>query len=81
MFNQHREGANMTVAIIRLPVVKARTGICRTSLYEAIKEGTFPAPVKLGPRAVGWLECDITAWIESRPKAGCATPAKNKGAQ
>jgi prophage regulatory protein len=60
----------MTQCIHRLPAVKARTGVSRTYIYDAIGKGTFPAPVQLGPRAVGWLASDITAWIESRPTAG-----------
>lgn len=71
----------MTTFIQRLPDVLTRTRLGRSSIYEAIKAGNFPAPVKLGPRAVGWLESDIDAWIESRPKAGRAVAAKQaKGA-
>jgi prophage regulatory protein len=29
-------------------------------------EGTFPKPVKLGPKAVGWVEEEIDAWIRAR---------------
>ena len=70
----------MTQCIRRLPAVKARTGVSRTYIYDSIGKGTFPAPVQLGPRAVGWLDSDITAWIESRPVAGGAVaPTKFKG--
>ena len=55
----------MATAILRLPEVIARTGLSRTNVYRRIAAGTFPAPVALGPRAVGWRESDITAWIES----------------
>jgi len=34
-----------------------------------IGRGEFPAPVKLGARAVGWRRSDIEAWLESRPAA------------
>ena len=68
----------MTTFINRMPAVNARTGLCRTSIYDLIKAGEFPAPVKLGSRAVGWLESDITAWIESRPKAGHGNVAKKQ---
>ena len=70
MTNNTSRGANMTISILRLPQVKARTGVSRSGLYAGIKEGNFPAPVAIGPRAVGWLESDITEWIESRPRAG-----------
>ena len=52
--------------IYRLPAVLARTGLSRSGLYEAMSRGEFPKPVKLGPRAVGWAESEITAWLESR---------------
>lgn len=56
-------------AIQRLPLVRYRTGQSRTSIYKAVKEGTFPSPIKLGARSIGWLESDITKWIESRAAA------------
>jgi prophage regulatory protein len=52
--------------IYRLPAVLARTGHSRSGLYEAMSRGEFPKPIKLGPRAVGWAESEITAWLESR---------------
>lgn len=54
----------MSPSIHRLPYVKGRTGLGRTSIYNGIKAGTFPAPIHIGPRAVGWLESEITSWIE-----------------
>lgn len=55
--------------ILRLPQVKERTGLSRTTLYALIKEGKFVAPIPLGTRAVGWLSSEIDDWIESRIKA------------
>ena len=52
--------------IIRWPEVHERVGYCRTNIYYLIQSGDFPAPIKLGSRAVGWLESDIENWIESR---------------
>ena len=49
--------------ILRINHVKARTGLARSTIYELIKAGDFPAQVSLGVRAVGWLESDIEAWI------------------
>lgn len=68
----------MSPTIQRLAGVKRRTGIGRSSIYSGIKAGTFPAPVHLGPRAVGWLDSDITAWIESRTTAGGAVEAPGR---
>ena len=54
------------IRFLRLPDVMAATGLKRSALYDAIADGTFPKPVKLSQRAVGWPESDLTAWAESR---------------
>ena len=56
----------MAHKIIRLPQVQHRTGLSKTSIYEAVKDGRFPRPVSLGARAVGWLDSAVCDWIESR---------------
>ena len=53
-------------SILRLPMVKERTGLSRSSIYAFIARGTFPAPVSLGARAVGWDSGSIDAWIATR---------------
>lgn len=53
----------MANAILRLPAVKARVGLCRSEIYDRIKKGTFPKPIALGRRCVGWVEADIEGWI------------------
>ncbi|NCC51123.1 MAG: AlpA family transcriptional regulator [Spartobacteria bacterium] len=52
--------------ILRLPEVIARVGLKRASIYHHISEGHFPKPVPLGPRAVGWLDHEIDAWLRQR---------------
>ena len=56
----------MANAVLRLPLVEARTGLSRSTIYLRIAEGSFPKPVSLGARAVGWLESDIEQWLTSR---------------
>lgn len=56
----------MSQSILRLPDVIIRTGLSRSSIYNAIKSGNFPDRVSLGPRATGWRSTDIDEWIESR---------------
>lgn len=55
--------------LLRLPVVLQRTGLGRSSLYEAVSDGTFPAPVAIGARSVGWPSDAVQVWIDSRPQA------------
>ena len=52
--------------ILRLPDVKARTGLSRASIYAFIKNGHFPSSISLGARSVGWLESEIDLWIAGR---------------
>ena len=52
--------------ILRLPDVKRSTGLSRSTIYLRITQGTFPKPVSLGGRAVGWLETEIQQWLQRR---------------
>jgi prophage regulatory protein len=56
--------------ILRRKQVEARTGLSRSTIYARIKAGTFPAPVSLGPRAVGWIENDVQRWLSDRIESG-----------
>ena len=59
----------MTNNILRLPAVKARTGLSRSTIYLRIGEGSFPTPVSLGGRAVGWIETEINDWLNQQIEA------------
>jgi prophage regulatory protein len=59
----------MVTTILRLPTVKARTGLSRSTIYLRIAEGSFPAPVLLGGRAVGWIEAEVNDWLAKRIEA------------
>ena len=52
--------------IIRLPTVKTRTGLSRSTIYSKIKENSFPAQIPLGLRAVGWNEDEVNSWIDTK---------------
>ena len=52
--------------ILRLPAVKQRTGLSRSTIYLRISEDSFPKPVSLGGRAVGWIESEIDSWLEQQ---------------
>jgi len=56
--------------ILRRKQVEARTGLSRSTIHARIKAGTFPAPVSLGPRAVGWVENDVQLSLSDRIEAG-----------
>ena len=59
----------MSDKILRRTEVEAITGLKRSTLYAAIKNGEFPSPLKLTTRSVGWLESTISEWIDSRPNS------------
>lgn len=56
----------MSYTILRLPAVEARTGLQKSTIYAAIAAGSFPAPIKIGPRASGWVESEINSYIAAR---------------
>ncbi len=51
------------LSILRRRQVEDRTGLSRSTIYLRIQEGTFPKPINLGTRAVGWLEHEIDGWL------------------
>ena len=53
-------------SILRRKQVETRTGLSRSTIYLRIKKGTFPKPVKLGERAVGWIEPEIDSWLDEK---------------
>jgi prophage regulatory protein len=55
--------------LLRLPQVKASTGLSKSSIYTRIADGTFPKQIPLGPRLVVWVESDIQNWIAEQVSA------------
>ena len=53
----------MAITILRLPQVKIKVGLSRSSIYSAVAEKRFPPPVHLGLRAIGWLESEVDEWL------------------
>jgi prophage regulatory protein len=67
--------AAVATFLLRLPQVKARTGLSRSEIYRRIAAGDFPAPCKLGVRASAWPEHEITAYCQARIAARDARAA------
>ena len=66
----------MPTKVLRLPCVKDRTGLARSTIYAHMAADTFPSPHSTSLRCVGWLESDIEDWL--RPAS--AGPDSDKGA-
>ena len=60
---------NLHHKLLRLPQVKAFTGLSKSTIYARIAEGTFPKQIPLGPRLVVWVESDIQNWIAEQVSA------------
>jgi prophage regulatory protein len=58
---------------LKLSAVIALSGKSRSSIYAAIKDGHFPAPVHIGPRAVAWTSSAIAEW-----QASCINASQKK---
>ena len=59
--------------IIRLPEVKNKTGLSRSTIYLGMSKGIFPKTISLSERAVGWLDSDIEQWLDKRIAASKVT--------
>ena len=44
------------------PPIPPLVPIAKSTLWAKVKQGTFPPPVRLGPRITAWRAEDIHAW-------------------
>ena len=58
--------------ILRKPAVRALDGKSDTQRWRDIRAGKYPAPVQIGPNAIGWYADEIEAWLASRPRVAYA---------
>jgi len=58
----HEKG-HEPITILRRRQVEERVGLTRSTIYRRVAAGSFPAPISLGARAVGWLEAEISNWL------------------
>ncbi len=61
--------------LLKLAEVQEMTGLAVSTIYQAMAEGRFPKPLKVGARGVRWRLDEVLAWIDSRPRGGSARPA------
>ncbi len=59
-------GSPKSRRILRLPEVKVKVGLGHDSIYRGGREGWFPKPVKLTPRASGWFEDEVDQFLNQR---------------
>ena len=56
----------MTQSLIRFSEVQRRTGYSKAWIYRLSSEHRFPQPIKIGARAIAFVEGEIDEWIERR---------------
>ncbi|EQD33414.1 Prophage CP4-57 regulatory, partial [mine drainage metagenome] len=57
---------NMSTRLLRRDEVEHQTGLRRSTLYDAIRAGTFPRPVPLTATARAWRSDEVEAWIAAK---------------
>lgn len=63
--------------IVRRDEVSRLTGLARATIYKKVKERSFPAPVRLGARSVGWRLTDLDTWLQA-PERQWDPPRSNR---
>ena len=53
-------------SLIRLSEVQRRTGYSKAWIYRLISQKRFPSSVKIGTRAIAFVESEIDEWIDAR---------------
>ncbi|MEY8772257.1 helix-turn-helix transcriptional regulator [Erwinia sp. ACCC 02193] len=56
----------MSESLIRLSEVQRRTGYSKAWIYRLLKEERFPSSIKIGSRAIAFIESEIDEWINQR---------------
>lgn len=56
----------MRKSFIRLPEVQRRTGYSKAWIYRLMSQHRFPPAVKIGSRAIAFVESEIDDWIDQR---------------
>ena len=66
MSGREKPDSRAPLRILRMPEVVARTGLTARMIRILVARGSFPPPIRLSRRAVGWLESDVHAWLLER---------------
>lgn len=78
-FNQERrkQPRQFAFRLVRIREVESICGLKRASIYNAVRLGTFPKPIKIGGRASAWIKKEVEAWIEQRIALSRRKASKN----
>lgn len=56
--------------LIRIHDVTDKTGLSRTTIYQLMKDGSFPKQIKLSSRCAVWPESAVLQWVQDRIQGG-----------
>jgi len=56
----------MQESFIRLKKVEDRTGLKKSMVYDLMSKEKFPKSIKIGDRAVAWIESEVDQWIQNK---------------
>lgn len=57
------------MAFWRLDKVLEETGLSKSTVYDLMKKRDFPAAIRLGEKAIGWVDVEVKKWQDDRIKA------------
>ena len=64
--------------LLRISAVAKRVEFHAVSVRRLIRDGKFPAPIRLGENRVAWIETEIDEWLEGKRQERDATISKSK---
>ena len=71
-------GTQLAEILLRRKEVQEICAMARSTLWAKVRDGTFPAPLKTGPRTRAWTRSSVMAWIDARVEASCLADAGSK---
>lgn len=52
--------------LLAKPAILELTTYSDTTLWRRVRDGSFPAPVRISPNRIAWRRRDVAAWVQSR---------------
>lgn len=52
--------------LIRLKEVQQRVALKQTAIYDRMRRGDFPKPIKLSEKCAAWVESEVEEWIRQQ---------------
>ncbi len=61
--------------LLRIDEVVELVALSRVTIFRMRREGRFPEPLQIGPRAIRWKLSDIEGWMQACGSAKTTPPA------